>query len=444
MVREAISSFLELLFPRGTRRYFFASVVADAYRFPKTIPTIISNLIRHKELYGLQSPCASSNGTRLLFIEDVLPDPRIGGGAPRTCQILDVLVGQGFQITFIPLIPNKALNPSVARFRVAGVEILFGVTPAERPVVTSLLKLRKNYYTVIIVSRPTNLKRLYATLRHYQGNALVVYDAEAVFALRQIMHRKLIGKPLAARTEKRLVEQELGLARKADSVMAVSDAEANLFRGYGCPKVAVVGHTVPIRPSKAPFSERSGILFAGPILSSPSPNEDAVIFFITDVLPLIRRQMDVGFTIVGPNSSKRVQAYQTDIVKVVGMVDDLTPFYNSNKIFAAPTRYSAGVPLKVYDAAANGIPVVATPLLCSQLGWYPEKEILCGSTAEEFALACIRLLSDQTIWLQIRNNALEKVRRVCDISGFSQQLLSAIGSSSEKLPKKTFAKYGRV
>jgi hypothetical protein len=37
------------------------------------------------------------------------------------------------------------------------------------------------------------------------------------------------------------------------------------------------------------------------------------------------------------------------------------------RVFAAPTRYSPGIPLKVHDAAAHGLPVVRTPLMAEQL-----------------------------------------------------------------------------
>ena len=430
MSRETISSIKQFLFPRGTRRYFFASVASHAFHFPKTISSITHNLALRKGLYSLPTAFKSTTGAPLLFIEDVFPDPRIGSGAPRTCQILEILIEQGYRITFLPLMPAKDVNPSVAYFQGKGVEFLFGNSPAERPVITSLLQFRKNFYKVIIVSRPLNLKGLYNTIRRCQRNAKIIYDAEAVFATRKTMYQKLIGKPLTISAEKRLIEQEMVLARKADSILAVSDNEAGLFRTHSCPSVFVVGHSVVVRPSKASFSERNGILFVGSILNSPSPNEDAVLYFINEILPLIRREIDAGFTIVGHTMSERVRACQSNVVTVAGVVEDLAPLYNSFRIFVAPTRFSAGVPLKVYDAAANGLPAVATPLLCSQLGWEQEKEILCGATSTDFAKACIKLLSDPDLWLRIRNNALEKVRNDCDHTRFHTQLLSAVGSDS--------------
>ena len=54
-------------------------------------------------------------------------------------------------------------------------------------------------------------------------------------------------------------------------------------------------------------------------------------------------------------------------------VDDLTPLYEDARVFVAPTRYSAGISLKVIEAAARGVPIVCTPLVSRQLGWSQER-----------------------------------------------------------------------
>jgi len=54
-------------------------------------------------------------------------------------------------------------------------------------------------------------------------------------------------------------------------------------------------------------------------------------------------------------------------VTLRGPVTDLTPLYDSHRVFVAPTRFAAGVPYKVHEAASFGLPVVATDLLRRQL-----------------------------------------------------------------------------
>ncbi len=73
-------------------------------------------------------------------------------------------------------------------------------------------------------------------------------------------------------------------------------------------------------------------------------------------------------------------------------------------MFVAPTRFSAGVPLKVLEAAAYGLPVVATDLLREQLGWEAGKHLLASpaSDADAFADHCVRLATDQALWRSLR------------------------------------------
>jgi hypothetical protein len=100
-------------------------------------------------------------------------------------------------------------------------------------------------------------------------------------------------------------------------------------------------------------------------------------------------------------------------------------------VFVAPTRFAAGMPFKVHDAAANGVPIVLTPLLARQLGWRHEVEVLVAESPEDFATQCLRLHSDRALWESIRMGALEGVKRDCDPALFNAavktMLASAIG-----------------
>jgi glycosyltransferase involved in cell wall biosynthesis len=86
--------------------------------------------------------------------------------------------------------------------------------------------------------------------------------------------------------------------------------------------------------------------------------------------------------------------------------------YNANRVFVAPTRFAAGAPYKVYEAASFGIPVVTTDLLCKQLGWESGGEILSSgvSDSEQFAKHVVALYRDPELWRLIRANAADRLR----------------------------------
>jgi glycosyltransferase involved in cell wall biosynthesis len=108
------------------------------------------------------------------------------------------------------------------------------------------------------------------------------------------------------------------------------------------------------------------------------------------------------------------------------VVNDLTPIYNRARLFVAPTRFSAGIPLKVCEAAAYGLPVVATSLTGMQLGWNHEQELLLADTPQDFASACVRLYGDPRLWNRLRDNLINRVKRDFSPEAFSKQLQQII------------------
>ncbi|NES72617.1 MAG: glycosyltransferase family 4 protein, partial [Okeania sp. SIO2D1] len=87
-------------------------------------------------------------------------------------------------------------------------------------------------------------------------------------------------------------------------------------------------------------------------------------------------------------------------------------------------RYAAGIPHKVHEAAAYGLPIVTTSLIAQQLGWKHESELLVGDNNVDFAQQCIKLYRDFTLWNKLRKNAIERVQTECSPQVFSQRLSS--------------------
>jgi glycosyltransferase involved in cell wall biosynthesis len=121
-----------------------------------------------------------------------------------------------------------------------------------------------------------------------------------------------------------------------------------------------------------------------------------------------------------------VRARHSGRIDLLGPVPDLAALFNQCRVFVAPTRYSAGIPHKVHQAASLGVPVVATSLLARQLGWENERHLLVADSAEDFAAAVARLFHDATLWEAIRAGALEKIVQECNPEGFRSDLMQVI------------------
>jgi glycosyltransferase involved in cell wall biosynthesis len=177
-------------------------------------------------------------------------------------------------------------------------------------------------------------------------------------------------------------------------------------------------------PGERPFDERNGFLFVGAVHQEDSPNGDSLIWFLEEVFPLIQTTLgtDITFNIVGYNASGRIRQLAGPSVRINGLMRDLTQSYGEARVFIAPTRYAAGIPHKIHEAAARGLPVVATALVATQLGWKDNAELLVGTDAASFAQKCIALYRDKELWMKLRTAGLERVKAECSKEAFDRKL----------------------
>lgn len=129
------------------------------------------------------------------------------------------------------------------------------------------------------------------------------------------------------------------------------------------------------------------------------PNEDAVIYFVNEIFPLIKKKdRDVKLYIVGSHPTRRINRLKRheDIV-ITGSVPDVKPYLEKGTIFIAPIRLGGGIKGKILEAMATGLPVVATPLAVTGLGARDGENISIASTSEEFAEKVVALLSDNEL-----------------------------------------------
>ncbi len=141
------------------------------------------------------------------------------------------------------------------------------------------------------------------------------------------------------------------------------------------------------------------------------PNEDAIVYFVNEILPLIRNQLkDVELLVVGSEPTKAVKSLSKHHnVNIVGTVDDIKPYLRSVSVFINPIRISAGIKGKVLEAMACGIPVVSTRQGAFGIDAEPEKEILIADSSEHFAEQVVRLLKNDGLYLKLAQNARKLV-----------------------------------
>jgi glycosyltransferase involved in cell wall biosynthesis len=211
-----------------------------------------------------------------------------------------------------------------------------------------------------------------------------------------------------------MIVKELAPMKYADAVIVTSEYERKQVAAFRSDHVFVWGHPLDITVPNRSFSEREHLLFVGGFLRSPSPNEDAMLHFVSEVFPRIHETIESRLFIVGTNHLESVKKLASNSVKVTGYVENLKNYYEKSRIFVVPTRFAAGIPLKLLEAMSYGIPAVVTPLIASQLGLSEGDGFLIGKDDADFAGKVIELYQDKNLWQELQGKALQYIEKNCD------------------------------
>jgi GT2 family glycosyltransferase len=368
---------------------------------------------------------------RVLIIDDQIPYPHLGAGYPRALDIVRAAHQAGWFVTFYPSSFPDADFAQAYRVLPPDLEV---AAERGRHGLVKFMREREGYYDAVLISRPHNMETFRAALAQvprFIALSKVVYDAEAIFALRDQTRAQLPGmRPSAAQSSS--VEEELALSVGVGVVLAVNEAEAKAFRRAEVGQVRVLGHGLAARPTSGAFEDRRDFLFVGALDEDESPNVDSLEFFVREVAPRLDALIGADWTlrVAGRSGAPKVQALRSDRVQLLGRVEDLTPLYAGSRVFIAPTRYAAGIPMKVHEAAAHGLPCAVTSLLAGQLGWADGVAVTVGDTAEAFARACQRLYEDAAAWEAVRAGALARIQAECSPKAFAATVEGALAAAA--------------
>ena len=125
------------------------------------------------------------------------------------------------------------------------------------------------------------------------------------------------------------------------------------------------------------------------------PNSDAARWLVTEVLPILRRDIpDVEVRLVGePDTSVALLAAHRSVT-VVGQVPEMHSELLRADVIAVPVRFGSGTRIKILEAFANRIPVVSTTTGAEGLSVENGRELLLADDAPSFARSCALLISD--------------------------------------------------
>ncbi len=245
----------------------------------------------------------------------------------------------------------------------------------------------------------------------FPQNVKKVFVHHELRFVRNNIEYQLFTKPLS--TDKILLEkersQELADLKVYDAVITLTETDKEILNKNGIPNEKLFASpaiTQTVEYDYKAFKPAKELVFIGS--GNHFPNADAMVWFCLEVLPILQQS---GITIPTINVTGIWKEELADSIRQLcptinfaGLVDDLQSFLNG-KISIVPLRIGSGMRMKILDSAFAAAPLVTTSKGCEGLPMKNEENCLIANTAEDFAKALIRILSDEKLQERLAMNA---------------------------------------
>ena len=228
----------------------------------------------------------------------------------------------------------------------------------------------------------------------FRPKVLFEHNVETAIGLRQARHatHPLVRGYLRLEAAK-IRRFEHRVAAAFDHCIMVSDDDCRMLRDeFGARHASAIPTGVDVeyfRPMPMQASEPT-VVFVGSM--DWLPNQDAVEFFVSQVLPRIRAEVPVRFVVAGRNPPASIR--QMDDIHVTGTVDDIRPWFRDAHVCVVPLRVGGGTRIKIFEALAMAKAVVSTTVGAEGLPVTDGQDILLADDPDAFAKATVRLLKN--------------------------------------------------
>lgn len=385
----------------------------------------------------MSAPLSRTARPRLLFLSQRIPFPPDSGAASRTFNVIRQLA-RAYDVHAV------CFGGDDAGARAAGLRPWATVEVFPVPQHGSRLRLAADHARSLLTGRPYTwymfdhgaAERRIAGLARDGGFALAHVDSLDLLRFfpllgglpvacthhsveSQLLRRRAASERSPLRRwylqlQGALVEraERRWLPRLALNV-AVSELEAVEFRRLipaartvAVPNAVDTEFFTPHEPA-VPEGARVGLVSVGG--TSWHPNRDGLAWFVDEVLPRLRaRGVDAPVTWVGRvTDAERARWGGVPGLTLTGHVDDIRPYVRRARVFIAPLRVGGGTRIKLLDAWAMGMAIVATPLAAEGLAVEPDGNMVLTreGDADDFAAGIARVLADDVLRRRLETGA---------------------------------------
>lgn len=354
----------------------------------------------------------------ILVVHEALPRPDCNGCDVRLMQVLNELLEQGHQLTYVarngtgaeryaaPLeqLGIKVYNQDVERFRRYGLDAT--------PDWTFEAVLKEGRFDLAILfhwfwSAISVSEDYLDEIRRYSPETRVAVLSDDQHGLRERRLAKLSGRWMNIERARDFEQREFEVYRQADMVLAISEADREGMLATAPElKIEILPMVAEGASSGRDFSHRSDILFLGNFENAA--NLEGLTWLLKEVWPCLAASLpQVQLHLAGHRLPKCPAG---DGIISLGYVEDLDAAFAQHRLFIAPVRHCTGIQTKILAALARGLPVVTTPAAAEGLGLRHEKDALVAATAGEFAEQTKRAYRDEGLWRKLSLGGLDLVQ----------------------------------
>ncbi len=351
----------------------------------------------------------------VLVIDATLPTFDQDSGSLRMYTMLKIWTEIGFRITFYPDNMDGCFKYRHA-LEALGIEVAYGGYGIQ-----DVLSFR--HFDYAMICRVEVGQRYIPHIRTVSPNTKILYDTVDIHYIREARQAEIENCQQLAQKSLKTKQKELANCILADRVLVVTDADGKHLQQEIANLDYLVLPNVHTHQtlSSVSFEEREGLVFIGNY--NHQPNEDAVFYFVQNVLPKVHEKLpDVKFYVVGSNMKNSMKALANEHVKIVGWVDDVAPEFEKRRVFVSYLRYGAGMKGKIGQALSLGLPVVCTPISAEGMGLRDAETALLADDTKSFAEQICRLYQDKALWERLAKEGYDYIERTYGETAMREKL----------------------
>ncbi|MGH9773150.1 MAG: glycosyltransferase family 4 protein [Candidatus Acidiferrales bacterium] len=370
----------------------------------------------------------AANGHQITVLSFADPEEEAGADSPlaRLCEHVELIAA--------PRSSGGSISGHLARVRSLVSPLPHGAWRFRGPVFERRVKefLHRSRFDVVLCDGVYNMVNVPEPL-----SLPLILNKDDVAHVIIERYMRLETNPIRkfyASLERRKVRAwEASASRRCAAIWACSNHDRALLE-ICCPGARVevipnVVDTVYYAPADEGDQNVKTILFQGGM--DWYPNRDAVNFFVSAILPILRPLTPgATFTVAGRSLTDGFQQQFAGLgdVRFTGTVPEMRTEIAKSSVCVVPLRIASGTRLKILEAAAMSKPIVSTHIGAEGLDFTPGAEILLADKPKEFAEAVATLLKDGTLRKSMGQAARRRVEKEYSIEALQVAVRDALAT----------------